>query len=197
MMGTNYYLRKKHKEEDKEELIRLIKEDSDYSRILDLVDAMYRPVDEYSFPNGGLVHLGKKSAGWKFLWNPNMIRRDMGHSVQEGTSQVWVPNYVIEKMYNLTKKSIREFCTKEGLTIVNEYGDLIDPEEFFSMAFKDEGMTSLDYYQKYPEEVKNCFYSFNKGAQELWKSLGFEFSKPYQTDFISDGLRFSTSISFS
>ena len=55
-MGTNFYLRKKLSEHDKKMCMQYLNDD-DYDSLRDLI-----PED---------IHIGKRSCGWKFLFNAN------------------------------------------------------------------------------------------------------------------------------
>lgn len=76
-MGTNYYARILPSKERKDEI-----DDNDFNKIKDLIDKTYgRPyynISENSF-SGGEIHLGKRSSGWKFLWNPNWYKIPKRH----------------------------------------------------------------------------------------------------------------------
>ena len=79
------------------------------------------------FIDGVNVHLGKRSGGWKFLWNWN------------------------EEEYYKTKAELFEFI-RSG-KIVNEYGEQLDPEEFIQMATEwgqPDGWDSDSYYKENP-----------------------------------------------
>ena len=74
------------------------------------------------------VHLGKRSMGWKFLWNFN------------------------EDKFFKDKESLLEFI-KSG-RILDEYGDELSQDEFIEMSFswgQEDGFDSESYYLKYPE----------------------------------------------
>lgn len=191
-MGTNYYIKKVTTKEEREELKRLIDLSADgskYSEIIDLVGQFYGRCDEYD-RGAYTVHLGKNSGGWKFLWNPNITKVYNGHYDDE--TNTWVedkPTY--DKKYELTKDSIREFVMREGHVLVDEYGEVQDKEEFLKWAFEKEGLDSITYREKQPEE--KVYYN---ERQKIWRELGFKFNDWYQFDFESDGLRFSTSIDF-
>ena len=84
------------------------------------------PWDE--FIDGVNVHLGKRSGGWKFLWNWN------------------------NGDYYKTKEELLSFIRKGR--VVNEYGELQDTEEFIQMALdwgKESGYDLESYYKDYPE----------------------------------------------
>ena len=83
------------------------------------------PWDE--FLEGTNIHLGKRSRGWKFIWNWNDGR------------------------YYKTKEELFKFI-RDG-RVVDEYGEQIDVEEFITMALdwgKDDGWDSETYYKENP-----------------------------------------------
>jgi hypothetical protein len=80
------------------------------------------------FLEGTNIHLGKRSGGWKFIWNWNNGK------------------------YYKTKEELFEFV-RSG-RVVDEYGQQIDVEEFIIMALewgKDDGWDSETYYKDHPE----------------------------------------------
>ena len=93
-MGTNYYARILPTLEEKENLKKLIDSD-DFYAIEKEVQRLYGESTEYD--KGAEVHLGKRSGGWKFLFNPNY-----------------------ERYYKLTKEGLKEFLNnqKELVTII-------------------------------------------------------------------------------
>ena len=209
-MGTNFYARIIPTKKKKWELITLIEENK-FTKILDMVDEMYRSTDDYKW-YGGEIHLGKRSGGWKFLWNTNHWR------INEGSYDLkqmkYIDNWVVKKYYDLTKKSISEFLHQPNIMIVDEYysddvgnnGDP-DPEEshvwtadqFLKMASdcdkpRDDGTPKLDdelYMKKYNEG--GC-YLYETDTTRLLRDLGYKLGTTH--DFYSDGLRFSTSTQF-
>ena len=80
-MGTNFEARIIPTKERKKELHDAIESD-DFSLIKKLVNEMYGSIDRDDDGDivGGIVHLGKRSGGWKFLWNPNVAVVRNGHS---------------------------------------------------------------------------------------------------------------------
>jgi len=106
------------------------------------------------FLDGAKIHLGKRSSGWKFLWNWN------------------------DSKYYKTKKELFEFI-RSG-RVINEYGELMDQEEFIQMALvwgQEDGWDIETYYKEYPD--RNPFILNRKHEEYL------------------DGLRVSTSTEFS
>jgi hypothetical protein len=80
------------------------------------------------FLEGTNIHLGKRSGGWKFLWNWNNGK------------------------YYKTKEELFEFI-RDG-RVVDEYGQQIDVEEFITMALdwgKEDGWDSETYHRENPE----------------------------------------------
>ena len=70
-MGTNYYARILPDKKKKKYLKKLIDENQ-FFKIQEVVQEMYGESGEY-IP-GAVIHLGKRSSGWKFLFNPNYER---------------------------------------------------------------------------------------------------------------------------
>jgi hypothetical protein len=110
------------------------------------------PWDE--FLDGTNVHLGKRSGGWKFLWNWN------------------------DSKYYKTKEELFKFI-RSG-RVVDEYGRVIDQEEFIQMALEwgqEDGWDIETYYKENPS--RRSFIHDEKHEEYL------------------DGLRVSTSTEFS
>lgn len=198
-MGTNYYARIKPPQEKVEELKKKI--DLDYfDDVVSMVSELYGHRDEHK--DGFIVHLGKRSAGWKFLWNPNVRKVYDGYETDEfgDTHAKWKHEYI----YPLTKKGISEFFHRPDVFVYSEYyspsfetntpEDTPSADEFLEMAFnwgKKDGWDSKTYHNVMPNE--GIYYSRERA--KFWEELGFKTN--YGNDFYSDGLRFSTSIEFS
>ena len=198
-MGTNYYARIIPKEEDNQKLIDAINDDKD-DLIEDLASELYGNRNEYT-RKGNKIHLGKRSSGWKFLWNPNVIKYwSIDHETKECVSVV-----KYDYVYPLTKQGITDFCNRKDVVITYEYGTIYDSEEFLEMAFswgQPDGYTGKTYEESHKEDsgYKNYYWSekYQRGMHtkddEMWFDLGYIVE---YYDFESDGLRFSTSINFS
>lgn len=191
-MGTNFYARIIPKEEDKQRLINAIN-NNQYDIIEDLASELYGRRDDYS-GIGNEIHLGKRSGGWKFLWNPNVIK------VWDSEACDYAYNYV----YPLTKEGITNFVMREDVIITDEYGEQQDPKEFLEMAFswgEPDGYTGKTYEESHKEESGYRNYYWSKKYQrsmhsendEMWFDLGYIVE---YYDFESDGLRFATSVNF-
>jgi len=106
------------------------------------------------------IHLGKRSGGWKFTWN-----------------------FHNDKYYS-NKEELLSFI-RSG-RVVNEYGDLIDNEEFIKMALEwgqpDGAVYNKEYTDKMRVENKN-YYPFSDDTSYYSK--------------IIDGLVVSSSTDFS
>ena len=211
-MGTNYYARILPSKKRKDEIKKAI-DDNDFNKIKNLIEKTYgSPCMDYDDTTtycGGEIHLGKRSAGWKFLWNPNWYKIPKGHMEKEanengGYRLHWVDDgYDIFKYYDLTKKSIKAFIDREDVEIYNEYDEKQDKEEFYKMAMhwgynKDDEGWDGDSYEEW-EHNQNPNYTpmnYETDYTRFIKELGFKTSK-YNTDFYSDGIRFSTCTEFS
>lgn len=199
-MGTNFYARIIPKEEDKQTLIDFIKYNH-FNVIEDLASELYGRRNEYT-RKGNVIHLGKRSSGWKFLWNPNVIKYADGYI---DDNNQYVPVFKYDYVYPLTKQGITDFCNREDIIITDEYGEQYTSEEFLEMAFswgQPDGYTGKTYEESHKEDscYKNYYWSekYQRGMpsrnDEMWFDLGYIVE---YYDFEADGLRFSTSIDFS
>lgn len=162
-MGTNFYARIIPSQERKEKVKKLIDENNFDAK--DEIEDLFQE-----------IHIGKRSAGWKFLWNSNLNRPD-----------------VYKK---LTKKCISEFLHRPDVKIYNEYDEgPIDPDEFMDMAVNwcTDGYDAKTYDKKY---CGNSWWRLTPLEVKLFNEKGYRVDI-YDSDFYSDGLRFSTSFDFS
>lgn len=194
-MGTNYYARLKPDSKLKEELIEAIKNDK-FDLVTSLAQKIYGEFGPYN--EGKVIHLGKRSGGWKFLWNTNA--RTIPKLDDKGK---WdYVSRVPELLYPLTKEGIVKFLKDNNATIVSEYysdedavhdeDDIMTVDEFMEMAINwcPDGLDSEKYEKKEGEREY-----FSNSLAEFANCLGFD--SPTSHDFYSDGLRFSTSTEFS
>lgn len=115
-MGTNYYAVKKVTEEQKEKVISLIK-DSNLNMAKDELNELIKET---------IIHLGKSSFGWKFVFNHNN-----------------------KKYYELNKASIAEFLEQDDVHIEDEYGREISVPDFWgTVKEKENGLDNEQYYEK-------------------------------------------------
>lgn len=91
-MGTNFYARIIPSETNKNLLIEAIK-NNDFNVVNKLYQSMYADRDDVN-RHGSVIHLGKRSNEWKFLWNPNVIKY---YNSDSGTIEY-------DYMYPLTKE---------------------------------------------------------------------------------------------
>ena len=211
-MGTNYYARILPSKERKEEIKKAI-DDNDFNKIKNLIDETYgRPyydISENSF-SGGEIHLGKRSCGWKFLWNPNWYKIPKRHLEKKynykGTHCYYNfvnDGYDIFSYYDLTKASIKEFIDREDVEIYDEYGEKQDKEKFYDMAInwgydKDNEGFDGDSYEEFEKKQDQNYTPMNHENDycRFIKECGFNPNK-YNSDFYNDGMRFSTCTEFS
>lgn len=194
-MSTNYYLRRKPTIEQVENLKKQIDETlngTNFGTVLELVHQMYDSIDKYD-REGGVIHLGKRSCGWKFLWCTNVYKKNTGYWDED--RQHWIDNYEIVKTYDLTREGLTEFIMRDEFVLVDEFGDVQDKCEFLDMAFNwdVDGWDSLSYRRDHPDG-----YNWNESEhQRIFAELGYMFENKSQSDFYSDGLRFSILDDFS
>lgn len=205
-MSTNYYAHIIPSKERKKELYDAIKAD-DFKLVEKLTDKMYSTLHR-NWDNeeiiGGIVHLGKGSGGWKFLWNPNIFVIRHGHIEEAGGEREWVNDPSTGKyMYPLTKKGIKDFIDREDICIYDEYGELQDKGEFWEMALSwgydkdDEGWDSASYEEYERREHNYKQYPITGELTDFLRQEGYKFTSITNSDFYSDGLRFSGFTEFS
>lgn len=199
-MGTNFYARIIPTKRRKEELIEAINA-NDFYKIKSNVSDTYNRIEYYGELHGGEVHLGKRSGGWKFLWNPNIYIHRNGH--MENGRYIPEPNTAFY-LYPLNRKGIYDFIMQDNIEIWDEYDKKQDKEEFYKMAIEwtswnnQEAWDSKSYEAF--EKSKNPSYTVYKCSSELIELIrdeGYGFISESQSDFYSDGLRFATTTSFS
>ena len=199
-MGTNFYAHiiptKKRQEEIKEALDK-----GSFREITQLVNSTYGNYSEWDgraeIEPYGIIHLGKRSGGWKFLWNPNTYVVRHGH-YDENRNWIQDPDTGYY-LYPLTKKGIKAFIDREDVEIYDEYGNIQDKEKFFKEAISwttwkgKEAWDSDSHHRDNPDER---IYVCGNELVKYLLSEGYSLSED-RSDFYSDGLRFSTSTDFS
>lgn len=198
-MGTNFYAQIKPTKEQKDALKTAIDND-DFETISGMVHELYGDVSfDYGTYDGGKIHLGKRSSGWKFLWNPNQYKVSDGYFVEKldengALKKEYIPQYKLCNFYDLNKESIKKFICREDVAILSEYGEVIPNDEFFKMALSWGQEDGIDY-DHYCEEYGNTHGTSHYTEYKNWlRSLGYVIKGE---DFYSDGLRFATTTEFS
>lgn len=188
-MSTNYYARIVPSKSRKAELIKAI-ETNNFDEVEKLFQDLYGKV----YFNGkelryGIVHLGQRTAGWKFLWNPNLYKK-VEYNPKPSTPVM---------VYELNKKSIKEFIDRNDVKIIDEYNKVWNKEEFWNMAItwcQEEGYDMA----KYIKENGRNFPSYACNEVSFLKELenrdfGIKLCGGNH-EFYSDGLRFSSENNF-
>lgn len=147
-MGTNYYRIPSVREmgEKKSKLIEDIKNiDISSSSIIykfKIIDDKSEQISYWDkFVEDTSIHLGKRSSGWKFLWNFN------------------------DNKYYSNKEELFNFI-RTG-RIVDEYGEEMDVEEFIKMALEwgqPDGLDGETYRRQHPRQYH---YDFEKKEQYI------------------------------
>ena len=205
-MSTNYFayiIPSKQRKMDLHHAIDL----NDFDLINKLVDEMYGDITQDYNQNitGGVVHLGKRAGGWKFLWDPNVFVIRHGHVEDKNGQREWVEEPSTGKyLYPLTKQGLHDFIFREDVLVYDEYHELQDKEEFWQMALswgydKDNEGWDAASYEAYEREQNNYYreYPITGELTDFLKSEGYEFTSWTNSDFYSDGLRFAGFIDFS
>lgn len=114
-MGTNFYIKKYMTPEQKKEVIDAINNDQ-YDEARDIMNEVKD------------IHIGKRSAGWKFLWDANEF-----------------------KYFEPTKESLIEWL-KSG-QIIDEYDQEFTFDEFWNDCLNGfwDGYDAITYEKDYPE----------------------------------------------
>ena len=155
---------------------------------------------------GGKVHLGKRSGGWKFLWNPNIYIIKNSHLEHNDKSNTykWIPDPdTYYYLYPLTREGIWDFLSKNDIEVYNEYGKQQDKKEFFNMAlnwvtWRDEEAWDSKSYTEF-EKSRNPdwhIYKCSGNYIDMLEKEGYTFISEDKFDFYSDGLRFATTTEF-
>lgn len=118
-MGTNFYLYRKLNKRQKTELYQAAILCDDYERATEILTENTSP-----------IHIGKRSYGWKFLWDANNF-----------------------KYFEPNRKSLMKFL-KSG-TIKDEYGEEFTLDEFMKKEignFLTKGYDAISYEKACPKE---------------------------------------------
>lgn len=194
-MSTSYYARIIPTKERREELKKLIDAD-DFRKINDEIFVTYGQTGRYE-REGGIIHIGHRADGWKFLWNANQWKEPVLEK-DEATGQYMTVGYTPFNYYYPTKESIKAFIMRPDVEIYDEYWEgKLDKQEFLKMALKwgygkEEGLDSKSYYEYCVAKGIRTFK--NNYEDEYWRELGY--NPTGYGDFYNDGLRFSTSMDF-
>lgn len=125
-MGTNFYARIIPKEKDIDNTLKVIRE-----YLIGINPNITTDVVEEITQR---IHLGKRSAGWQFLWQEN------------------------NKYYKDNLKSIKKFLSRKDVLIYDEYGTKFTVDELFDEELKDclyndkNHINTEQYYKKYPQD---------------------------------------------
>ncbi len=145
-MGTNFYYKIPLKKREIEELKSCITEDPELKELQGMI---------YLYTKDRVVHLGKRSAGWQFLWNLNE-----------------------EEYYKPNLASIKEFLESKKGWVEGEYGDRFTIEQFFEdeigdWLYHDENHhNAISYHKAHPDE-----YCYGIPGNDEFESDGLRFSK--------------------
>lgn len=172
-MGTNYYKVYIPTEQEIDDLqrdltrLREIRQGISKESVEDVKDHMREILSQAE-----RVHICKMSCGWKTNFDHN-----------------W------GKYYKLTKESIDVFLRSPDGYMINEYGEIIDIDEFWEDTFERDAkpnvFTSELYRKAHPDER---YYPCVDDQKKVKEIFGIE---TRENDFESDGLRFAVFTDFS
>ena len=194
-MGTNFYARVIPAKKHKEELKKCIDDDL-FTRLKSEIEYTYGEFEPTSLGDEvhGVIHLGKRSGGWKFLWDPNMFIIKNGH-YDENLKKYVMDESSVYYVYPLTKKGIKEFIDRDDIEVYDEYDEKMDKEEFFKEALEwvtwqgKDAYDSSTYEKEHPNENK---FILNNEYTKMIEKEGYKFTSETHSDFYSDGLRFAS-----
>lgn len=155
-MGTNFYLRKKLNAQQKQKVKEALDTDQ-YSKVIDML-----PKE---------IHIGKRSAGWKFLFNCNWF-------------EFFKPN----------KEDFIKFL-KSG-QIYDEYGENFTFDQFWNeeIPHRNDLWDIKDYYNSERHSREHRFYVDSSTKEYFKKSWDIDVNQ-YGEFYIED-LRFTTTSEF-
>lgn len=191
-MGTNFYAKRKVSDDTLQAIKRtvdiMLQPATDQVRLLNM--EVLKELCDRTLEDSN-IHLGKRSAGWQFLWDHN-----------DG------------KFYDLSLKGIHQFVKEEcGNVVYDEYGDVYSWEDFIKeeigyCLYQGEKYWNGEAYNRWVlsddvDEFNNS-ESMKRMAREYLnepKKVITISDKEYETychDFTTkDGLRFASSTDFS
>lgn len=157
-MGTNFFLVKPLSIEEKQEIIDDIVKDK-YDSVRDRL-----PKE---------IHIGKRSGGWKFLWNANQF-----------------------KYFEPNKESILEFLRSGN--IYDEYGEFFTYDQFIEEEigyYLDHGFDAKSYEEKNNNREFSNHYSYMSRERDMIREKNLDVNE--QGEFYIDNLRFTICDEFS
>lgn len=191
-MGTNFYAKRKVSDDTLQAIKRtvdiMLQPATNQVRLLD-IEVLKELCDKTLVDSD--IHLGKRSAGWQFLWDHN-----------DG------------KFYDLSLKGVHKFVKEEcGNVVYDEYGDVYSWEDFIKeeigyCLYQGEKYWNGEAYNRWVLSVDvdkfNNTESMKRIAREYLNEpkkiiiIRDEEYESYCHDFTTkDGLRFASSTDFS
>ena len=151
-MGTNYYAVIPVKSRDKERAKSLV-DSNEFKEAIELIEQFNKK-----------IHLGKRSAGWKFLFDSNDL-----------------------KYFEPTREGLNKFFSDNHVIIKDEYGKVFTVDSFWEEIedVLDKGWDLETYYRDNPGELK---YFCESRISKVFD----KYNPSRYGEFYNDGLRFST-----
>ena len=162
-MGTNFYAQKRMTQEQRNKFCEYI-ENNEVLKADSFLEELKKMTEK--------IHIGKRSSGWKFLWDCHNF-------------EYFAPS----------KESLMEFL--KSVEITNEYKEVFTFEEFINNeldGFIDEGYDIETYYRDKGGSIKYKHYVSQNIINEYNKNFGINVN-PYGEFHIED-LRFTVDEDF-
>lgn len=196
-MSCNFYARILPTEQEKKELKEYI-DNNAFSDINFLTQKLYGN-RELGNPEGRLIHLGKKSYRWKFLWDHNVLRLADGYMDENNK---YVLQWKYDKVYDLNIESIRKFLSRSDVIIVDENYQENEPidgvpveergiytvDEFMEIATNPDGWTSKTYREETGRKDSDIYLTDEQ--RDIIRHLDVDYDSQYSDFTTKDGLRF-------
>jgi len=191
-MGTNYYAKIIPTKERKQKIIDLLDKD-EIDEAKQMIDDVYGEIREsQGHLVGGSVHIGKRSAGWQFLWDANLFTsRHLRLQPNSTTTYSYedCPIQIVSLYRELTIEGISEFLHQPNVILYDEYNVKQDVDEFLEMAKNWKGYSADD------NPFSETSFVLRNEFTDLLENSGYKLSDD-KSEFYYQGLRFSTSNGF-
>lgn len=165
-MSTNFYMKRLPTEEDQRTILDLAQA-QEYAQLSRFVDSILEP-----------IHLGKRSCGWKFLWNHN------NGKYWSMTDPRTLEDFIYNKSYQIVDEYDQPYTAYEFMKMVEDWDK--DPVN----RFTDES------YEKWERENGNPNYSIRCNERDAYYIHSMTGYRPVYNDITIYGIRYCVSSEF-